>query len=64
MTEGSGAGDEERCQPGLDIFGDFLGGAILGVPEGAGTGEPLIAAGHVIGHAGEGGDGRSLPGVV
>jgi len=32
------AGDEERCQPGLDIFGDFLGGAILGVPEGSGSG--------------------------
>ncbi len=38
MTEVSGAGEEERRQPGLDIVRDFLGGAILGVAEGAGSG--------------------------
>ena len=31
----SGAGDEERRQPGLDVFRDLLGGAILGIAEGA-----------------------------
>ena len=38
---GSGAGDEERRQPGLDVFRDLLGGAILGVAEGALAGEAL-----------------------
>src|SRR5258708_34729480 len=46
----SGAGDEERSQPGLDIFRDLVGGAILGVAESAGAGEALVGAGHVIGH--------------
>ena len=41
MTGASGAGDEERRQPGLDVFRDLLGGAILGIAEGAGAGEAL-----------------------
>ena len=40
----SGAGDEERRQPGLDVFRDLLGGAILGVAEGALAGEALQIA--------------------
>ncbi len=38
----------------LDVFGDFLGGAILGIAEGAGAGETLVAAGDVVGDAREG----------
>ena len=32
------------------MFGDFLGGAILGVAEGAGAGKTLVAAGDIVGH--------------
>src|SRR3977135_3287804 len=58
MTGDLRTGDEERRQPGLDIFRDFPGGAILGVAEGAGAGETLDGAGDVIGHAGERGAGH------
>src|ERR1700737_3285007 len=49
MRVRSGAGDEVRRQPGLDVLRDFLGGTILGVPEGARARETLVAAGDVVG---------------
>src|SRR5258708_21208061 len=49
MTVRSGAGDEERRQPRLDVLRDFLGGTILGVTEGACAREALVAAGDVVG---------------
>src|SRR5229473_4668035 len=58
MTEGSGAGDEERRQPGLDVIGDLLTRAILGIPVGAGAGKALQLSRDVIGHAGERGAGH------
>src|SRR6202453_3016266 len=50
-----GAGVEERRQPGLKMLGDFLGGAVLGVADGAGTRKTLIAAGNIVGDPREGG---------
>src|SRR5712691_940315 len=58
VTAASGSGNEERGQPGLDVLGDLLGRAILGIVEGALAGEALIGARHVIGHPGEGGYGH------
>src|SRR6266581_2900153 len=57
-TGTSGSGNEERRQPGLDVFGDLVGGTILGVAEGALPREALVGARHVIGHPGEGGAGH------
>ena len=31
------------------MFGDFLGGAILGIADGAGAGEALVAARDIVG---------------
>src|SRR5213080_3576718 len=58
LTVGSGAGDEERRQPGLDILRDFLRGTILGVPEGAGAGKALQLPRDVVGYPGERGAGH------
>src|ERR1700729_193631 len=49
-----GAGVEERRQPGMEMFGDFLGGAVLGVADGAGAGKTLIAAWNIVGDPREG----------
>src|SRR4029077_15880202 len=54
----SGAGEEERRQPGLDIFRDLVSGAVFGVAESAGAREALIGPGYVVGHAREGGAGH------
>src|SRR5471032_84653 len=40
----SGSGNEERGQPGLDVLGDLLRGAILGIAESARPCEALIGA--------------------
>src|SRR5260370_15825497 len=58
MTAVLSPGDEERRQPGLDIFRDLLSSAILGVSAGTGAGEALQLAGDVVGHAGERGPGH------
>src|ERR1700684_2174303 len=50
-----GPGGEVRCQPGLEMFGDFLGGAVLGVADGAGAGKTLVAAWNIVGDPREGG---------
>jgi hypothetical protein len=47
----SSARVEERGEPRLDTFGDFLAGTILGVAESAGAGISLIAAGDIVGDA-------------
>src|ERR1700733_12717085 len=44
----SGSGVEEGRQAGLDMLGDFLGSAILGITESARAREALVAAGNVI----------------
>src|SRR5215472_18589922 len=49
----SGPGGEEGGEAGLDVVGDLLRGAILGVAVGAGTGKALIRTRHVVGHARE-----------
>ena len=41
----SGAGGEIRRQPRLDVIGDHLGGAVLGVALAARAGEALLLAG-------------------
>src|ERR1700722_4091302 len=43
------AGVEEVRQPRLKMLGDFLGGAIFGVADGAGAGKSLVAAGNIVG---------------
>src|SRR5712691_6804964 len=58
VTAASGSGNEERGQPGLDVLGDLLGRAILGIVEGALPREALIGTRHVIRHPGEGGAGH------
>src|ERR1700722_8732571 len=44
----SGAGVEVGRQAGLNMFGDFLGSAILGVAECASASETLVAAGNIV----------------
>src|SRR4051812_34539431 len=51
-------GDEIGREPRLDILGDDLGGAGLGVAQAAQLGEALHLARNVIGDAGEGGSGH------
>src|SRR5688500_17168965 len=51
----SGAGVKERRQPGVDILGDLLRGAVFRVAIGTRAGETLELAGNVVGGAGEGG---------
>ena len=60
------AGAEIRREPRLDVLGNLLGGAVLGVALAAGVGEALRLAGVVVGHAGEGlpGDHRLAGGLL
>src|SRR5271155_402930 len=44
----SGSGVKECRQSGLDVIRDFLGGAVLGIAEGAGAREALVAARDVV----------------
>src|ERR1700761_8769525 len=46
---GCGRREEIRRQPGLDVVGDLLGGAILGIADGARAGKALVAAWDVVG---------------
>src|ERR1700722_324492 len=50
----SGAGDEERGEPRLDVVGDLLRRAILGVAQPAVAGEALGLARNVVAHPREG----------
>src|ERR1700685_314231 len=52
------SGRKIRGDPGLDVVGDLLRGAVLGIAEGTGAGEALIRARHVVGHAREGSPGH------
>ncbi|GCC48891.1 hypothetical protein chiPu_0033251, partial [Chiloscyllium punctatum] len=54
----SGPAGEERGEPGLDIVGDLVRGAVLCVAQGAGASEALVGARHVIGYARERGTGH------
>src|SRR5579871_6547849 len=55
MIWGSSAGGEERGQARVDVIGDLFGSAVLRVVVGAGAGEALVGAGHVVRDAREGG---------